>query len=629
MSGGVFLKTSNYLESFLGNGNTDFIGINALGILRKDLVAVLGMERVKGFLLRYSRQCGMNDCRYMKENFLWEPEIELLHAGYKVNEIRGHAKVVPINIKANKLKDEFHFEAFFSYSCEAEQHIQHFGKNNEPVCYTLMGYANGYASEYFGKEILFKEVNCIGKGDPQCKFIGKLIKDWGPEINEILPLYKEENLSAELDRAYQRIKEQKKALSDALDISEKLSKILIQGGDISSVLEVLSNRLSTTVLFEDRNFNLIESFGSYTPYNFKDLIQKEKRKKLPWMKALFEDKRTVQLSIDERYGYKHERLISPVMLNNEVWAYISIIKMHGTFDEIDYVLLERANTICALHFSNERTAIETEKRIKGGILNELLTEKPDLKSLSYRMKLMGYDLNKEHYVYIMILNDSEVEKASSFDYKNKIIDDINYQLSSFGKSCFVSSLIDKIIILVPQELLIQMKTTPKKLGELLEKTIRKKYRNASLFIGISSLFHGLDNYRKAYEEASKSISLASRKESPTNIISYEDLGYLGFLLNTNNMEELEKFAKNLLSDLLIYDKESNSEFMKTLYFLLEFQGNITQVSRKLMVSDGAVRYRLKRISEITNLDLSTTKDFLNAHLALKIFLLFGIWELNS
>jgi purine catabolism regulator len=629
MSGGVFLKTSNYLESFLGNGNTDFIGINALGILRKDLVAVLGMERVKGFLLRYSRQCGMNDCRYMKENFLWEPEIELLHAGYKVNEIRGHAKVVPINIKANKLKDEFHFEAFFSYSCEAEQHIQHFGKNNEPVCYTLMGYANGYASEYFGKEILFKEVNCIGKGDPQCKFIGKLIKDWGPEINEILPLYKEENLSAELDRAYQRIKEQKKALSDALDISEKLSKILIQGGDISSVLEVLSNRLSTTVLFEDRNFNLIESFGSYTPYNFKDLIQKEKRKKLPWMKALFEDKRTVQLSIDERYGYKHERLISPVMLNNEVWAYISIIKMHGTFDEIDYVLLERANTICALHFSNERTAIETEKRIKGGLLNELLTEKPDLKSLSYRMKLMGYDLNKEHYVYIMILNDSEVEKASSFDYKNKIIDDINYQLSSFGKSCFVSSLIDKIIILVPQELLIQMKTTPKKLGELLEKTIRKKYRNASLFIGISSLFHGLDNYRKAYEEASKSISLASRKESPTNIISYEDLGYLGFLLNTNNMEELEKFAKNLLSDLLIYDKESNSEFLKTLYFLLEFQGNITQVSRKLMVSDGAVRYRLKRISEITNLDLSTTKDFLNAHLALKIFLLFGIWELNS
>lgn len=623
------MNTQNYLDSFLASGNTDFIGINALGILRKDLVAVLGMERVKGFLLRYSRQCGINDCKHMKGNFYWEPEIELLHAGYKVNEIRGHAKLHPVKIKCNKLRDEFYFESFFNYSIEAEHHIQHFGKNNEPVCYTLMGYANGYASEYYGQDILFKEIECIGKGDSQCRFIGKLIKDWGPEINEILPLFKEENLSAELDIAYQRIKEQKKALRDALDISEKLSKILIQGGNISSVLDVLSNRLSTTVLFEDRNFNLIESFGSYSPYNFKDYFQKEKRKKLPWMKELFEEKRTIQLSIDERFGCKHERLTSPVMLNNEVWAYISLIKIHGTFDEIDYVLLERANTICALHFSNERNAIETEKRMKGGFLSELLADKPDLKSLSYRMKLMGYDLNKDHYVYLLHINESDDKRGSLFEVNNKIIDDVNYQLNSYGKSCIVTNLFDKIIVLVPQEFLINMKTTPKKLGELIEKTIRRKYGHFNLYLGISSLFKGLENFRKSYEEASISISIASRKESTKTIICYEDLGYLGFLLTTNNIAELEKYAKNLLSDLLIYDKKSNSEFMKTLYFLLEFQGNITLVSRKLMLSDGAVRYRLKRISEITNLDFGNTKDFLNAHLALQIYLLFGIWDLNG
>ncbi|AGK54550.1 XylR N-terminal domain-containing protein [Bacillus sp. 1NLA3E] len=623
------MNTRNYLDSFLESGNTDFIGINALGILRKDLVAVLGMERVKGFLLRYSRQCGINDCKHMKENYLWEPEIELFHAGYKVNEIRGHAKLHPVKIKCNKFRDEFYFESFFNYSIEAEQHIQHFGKNNEPVCYTLMGYANGYASEYYGQDILFKEIECIGKGDSQCRFIGKLIKDWGPEINEILPLFKEENLSAELDRAYQRIKEQKKALRDALDISEKLSKILIQGGNISSVLEVLSNRLSTTVLFEDRNFNLIESFGSFSPYSFKDYFQKEKRKKLPWMKALFEEKRTIQLNIDERFGCQHERLTSPVILNNEVWAYISLIKIHGNFDEIDYVLLERANTICALHFSNERNAIETEKRIKGGFLSELLTDKPDYKSLTYRMKLMGYDLNKDHYVYMLNINEYEDKRGRLFEVNNKIIDEVNYQLNSYGKSCIVTNLLDKIIVLIPKEFLIKMKTTPKKLGELIEKTIRKKYGHSNLYLGISSLFKGLENFRKAYEESSISISIASRKESTKTIICYEDLGYLGFLLTTNNIAELEKYAKNLLSDLLIYDKKSNSEFMKTLYFLLEFQGNITLVSRKLMLSDGAVRYRLKRISEITNLDFGNTKDFLNAHLALQIYLLFGIWDLTG
>jgi PucR family transcriptional regulator, purine catabolism regulatory protein len=622
------MKEKNYLESFIGNGNSDFIGINALGILRKDLVSVLGMERVKGFLLRYSRQCGINDAKYMKRNFLWEPEIELLHAGYKVNEARGHAKVIPINVKANIEKNEFYFEGHFSYSCEAEQHIEHFGQNKEPVCYTLMGYANGYSSEYFGEEILFKEVKCIGKGDPQCIFIGKLMKDWGPEINDILPLYEEENLSVELDRAYKRIKEQKKALSDALEISEKLSKALIQGRNISRVLEILSNSLATTVLFEDRNFNLIESFGSFSYYHFNEIIKKEERKKSPLFKALFQEKRTVQISIDERYGYKHKRLISPVVLNNEVWAYISLIKMNGNFDEIENVLLERANTICSLHFSNEQTAIETEKRIKGGLLNELLAENPDLTSLSYRMKLMGYDLNKEHYVYILDINDNENDKAGLFSFKNKIIDLITYHMDSFGKKCLVSNLLDKIIILVPKEFLSLLNTKLKNLGESLANVIFNKYPNSNIYLGISSVFSGLDKFRKAYEEAVKSISIAYRKESTPNIIAFEDLGYLGFLLNTTNDKGLEEFAKGLLSNLLIYDQQSNSELLKTLYFLLEYQGNITQASQKLMISDGAVRYRLKRIAEITDLDISKTKDFLDAHLALQIFLLFGIWDLQ-
>ena len=397
------MRVDNFLKDFLESGHTDFIGVNALGILRKDLVKTLGLERAKGFLLRYSHDCGVNDAKYFEENFSWESDIEILEAGYKINDVKGYAKFIPIEIRSDQKKGEFYFEGRWYYSYEAEQHIRHFGLHTEPVCHTLSGYASGYSSQYLGKKVIFKEIECIGKGDPNCIFIGKPINEWEDEIKDILPLYEEENLSEELDRAYKRIEKQKKILSDVLDINEKLSKILIKGGDIFTVLKELSQNLSSTVVLEDRNFNLIEACGHYIPYPFTELVQALKTKKKPaWMDKLFNEKRTVQLTVPKQIsGWKHERLISPVLVNNVVWGYISLMKEEGTFDEMESVLLERANTICALHFSNERTAIETEKRIIGGFLNELLLPNPDIKNLSYRMKIMGYNLNKAHYVFIL------------------------------------------------------------------------------------------------------------------------------------------------------------------------------------------------------------------------------------
>lgn len=74
---------------------------------------------------------------------------------------------------------------------------------------------------------------------------------------------------------------------------------------------------------------------------------------------------------------------------------------------------------------------------------------------------MGYDLNKDHYVYMLNINEYEDKRGRLFEVNNKIIDEVNYQLNSYGKSCIVTNLLDKIIVLIPKEFLIKMKTTPK------------------------------------------------------------------------------------------------------------------------------------------------------------------------
>ena len=44
---------------------------------------------------------------------------------------------------------------------------------------------------------------------------------------------------------------------------------------------------------------------------------------------------------------------------------------------------------------------------------------------------------------------------------------------------------------------------------------------------------------------------------------------------------------------------------------------------------GSVRYRLNRIQEIGGFDLSIRQGFFDAHVAIQIFLLLGLIELND
>ena len=133
-----------------------FMGADASGTLRNDLISALGPERAKGFLLRYGWNCGVNDAKYIKNMLPWETELEWLLEAPKIHSIEGTVLAVPIEIRANQETGEFYSEGYWYNSYEAEQYIQHFGHQHEPVCSTLVGYAGGYGSHYLGRKVIFK-----------------------------------------------------------------------------------------------------------------------------------------------------------------------------------------------------------------------------------------------------------------------------------------------------------------------------------------------------------------------------------------------------------------------------------------------------------------------------------------
>jgi len=80
------------------------------------------------------------------------------------------------------------------------------------VCWTLTGFASGYMSCVYGKQIIAIEDRCRGKGDAVCRAVVRSKEEWGPELATHLPFYEKACLDPALTYLTELLKKQERQL---------------------------------------------------------------------------------------------------------------------------------------------------------------------------------------------------------------------------------------------------------------------------------------------------------------------------------------------------------------------------------------------------------------------------------
>ena len=214
----------------------------ALGILRRELIETVGVTVARGVLTRFGYAHGWRTAQAMRAQFPWESEREWKIAGGRLHTLQGLVRVEPV--KHAPGEPEPFAEALWHESYEAEQHLLQFGRAEEPVCWTLTGFASGYLSYCNGKEIICVEERCVGKGDATCHMIGKSREEWGDAIADEVGYYQKQCLDAGLAKvtaalksAEQRLRAKKKQLERVEDVSEPAGMVA-RSDEMQKVLEL-------------------------------------------------------------------------------------------------------------------------------------------------------------------------------------------------------------------------------------------------------------------------------------------------------------------------------------------------------------------------------------------------------
>lgn len=172
----------------------------AMGLLRKELIDTLDLDTARRVFLRFGYADGYHDAVSLRDRSKWSTPLEGLRAGIVLHRLEGIVRAEIIELDHDATTGRFHEEVLWHDSYVAEQHLHHYGKTNAPVCWSLVGYASGYASACFGHEIYFRERECLAQGATRCTVVGKDADSWGDDIEVLREDFQGGSLGREVER---------------------------------------------------------------------------------------------------------------------------------------------------------------------------------------------------------------------------------------------------------------------------------------------------------------------------------------------------------------------------------------------------------------------------------------------
>jgi DNA-binding NtrC family response regulator len=182
----------------------------ALGLLRRELIDTLGLTGARAVLTRFGYAHGWRTADTLRSGLPWDSDDDWKNAGGRLHTLQGLVRVEPPTIAAGA--DRPVGDSVWHDSYEAEQHLLHVGQADEPVCWTLTGFASGYLTRAHGRDIYCLEERCRGRGDAVCRVIGRSREEWGDTILPHLRFYESACLESALSQVTEEIKKAERRL---------------------------------------------------------------------------------------------------------------------------------------------------------------------------------------------------------------------------------------------------------------------------------------------------------------------------------------------------------------------------------------------------------------------------------
>jgi len=409
------------------------------------------------------------------------------------------------------------------------------------------------------------------------------------------------------------VEEEKNKYEYSTFLHNLFTSMVLNGNSIREIVKQVSIILHRDVFIVD----LLYSIPHYSMDHLTDHEQVE-RAKCSFLPGLSQH----QVSVLYNEALAHWLYFNPILVNREVLGWVGVVSESPDFNELEKIAIDKCATIVALEMLKDNELSSMEQSLKGDFLDNLLADKSTEFMKKFAEKY-HYNFNTRHQIIIMNIEDNKLETTLNSNLRY-----LYREINRLMTATFTGS-----ITLLQRKYIITLFEHNRSINKQYLTGLMDKVRQTCTLIldlsrgetdvrlAVSEIIDRGSNFKEAFENAMKIFNLDLKRAGCFNYYFYEDLEVKRFLLN-NDTGELKLFVQKILGPLLNYKNSSRRELYNTLEVYIKSGGNWTVGKEQLHIHGNTLTYRLNRLKDILDLDLSDYNDRLKIQIALEIIELY-------
>ena len=290
-------------------------------------------------------------------------------------------------------------------------------------------------------------------------------------------------------------------------------------------------------------------------------------------------------------------------------AWLVAVKDRGGLAEFDRLVLHQAVTVVALELLRRRVAGDTERRLAGDILSAMVSGELAGTELARRLEPFGL---RDRIGVLVVSPPRAVRGLVEDGLIGALRDEVRGGLTAATGGFFCA--------LLP----LGRGESDDELFALAER-IRARVSKAAgmaLAAGAGRAVPAAD-LRRAFHEArcafeAQALSGPAGNGGPPQLLAtYRDLGSFQLLLSLQDDDALRLFCDSILAPIEEGEGAYGGELMRSLETFIECNGQWERAARQLFCHRHTLRYRIRRVEELTGRSLDSARDRIDFWLALR------------
>jgi len=391
----------------------------------------------------------------------------------------------------------------------------------------------------------------------------------------------------ELNTASTLLREHTTGIERAAETHDRFTNLVLRGGDVNEVAAAVSEVLGGDLWVLDTEDRTLATTASPTAGP------------------------TESLDVDVPDMTDAARTAGRAVQRGDWWAVCVtagperlgtlLLRSEHNLNQYDQRTFERAALVTALLLLLRRSVAETESRVKGELLDDLLDEPlRDIDNLRDRARRVGAELDVRHTVV--------VARSASGD-RSRLVAAASFLAGQLGG--LATERQGSVVLLLPlDDPSVAARRVCRELAGAL---------SAPVTAGASAAVERPDQVPAALREAMRCLATLESLGREGEGASAVELGFLGVLLAEGH--DVIPFVRRTIGPVLDYDHQHGTDLTGTLTAYFSNDRNLARTREALQIHVNTVTQRLERITKLLGDDWQQNDRSLEVQIALRLHLI--------